>query len=361
VASTTYTHTGFDPTLGHTWEVTAVCGASESTGSSMTKAACRAFIDCEDIIIGTGTTGAYNIPINTFYRHSYVQEIFDAAEIGAAGEISTVAFQYIWTAPQTEPVSIYLGNTTKSTFAGTTDWVPVSQMELVYDGAVTFDDTGTNNWVRITLDTPFEYSGDNLVIAILDNSGTYYTSSNNTFYTHAATGTKTIHYYSDAPAGGSINPAAPPTASTATTSRNNILFEVCPIGDCDPVTSLAVSYTAGCDAELTWTAPAGTGTIIYNIYRDGTMVASSVTAASYTDTGFDATIGHSWIVRVICDDGFLSSAVSVALPACCNPASDLVVTYTAGCDAELSWTGSAAAYNIYCDGALVAGGVASTT
>src|SRR5690554_4050071 len=101
------------------------------------------------VSIGTGSTGNYTVPINTFYRHSYTQQIYTATELGSpTGEIRSVAFQYIHQTPQTkENMVIYLGNTTKTNFSSTSDWVPVSSMTEVFSGTVNFSNINTDNWV----------------------------------------------------------------------------------------------------------------------------------------------------------------------------------------------------------------------
>src|SRR5690554_6111367 len=103
------------------------------------------------VTIGTGTTGKYDMPVNTFYNHSYTQQIFDASEIGTqTGVINSLSFQYIHATQQVkDPITIYIGNTTKTTFTSTTDWVAVSNMTQVYYGDVIFTSTYAGNWVNI--------------------------------------------------------------------------------------------------------------------------------------------------------------------------------------------------------------------
>ena len=55
--------------------------------------------------------------------------------------------------------------------------------------------------------------------------------------------------------------------------------------------------------------------VAYNLYRDGTPVASDITSTSYTDAGFDVTAEHTWTVTVVCKDGE-SNPVSVTQSAC---------------------------------------------
>jgi hypothetical protein len=54
----------------------------------------------------------------------------------------------------------------------------------------------------------------------------------------------------------------------------------------------------------------------YNVYRDGTIVASNITATFYTDKGFSAYQNHTWTVRVVCENGGESTATSVTKGSC---------------------------------------------
>lgn len=182
-------------------------------------------LHAQTVTIGTGTTGNYSIPVNTYYNYSYTQQIYTAAEIGAqVGVINSISFQYIFATSQTKnPVTIYLGNSTKTSFSSTTDWLPVSSMDQVYTGSVNFTNTGTNNWVAIQFDTPFYWDGtSNIVVAVVNNHGSYSSSSSLTFNTHTNTDYKTLRYATD---GSPINPLSGSYTGTREYPRNNIQFE----------------------------------------------------------------------------------------------------------------------------------------
>jgi hypothetical protein len=52
----------------------------------------------------------------------------------------------------------------------------------------------------------------------------------------------------------------------------------------------------------------------FNVYRDGTQIGSSV-MPSYTDSGFDPTVFHTWSVTAVCGNGE-SGEKYATLPAC---------------------------------------------
>jgi len=158
--------------------------------------------------IGAGTGSTIQIPINTSYNYSYSQQIFEASEItlSPGAVISSIAFEYIGTYSHMATQSVYLTHTAKSTFVNTSDFIPLSQMQLVFSGSYHY--SNSQKWSTITFDQPFVYTGGNLVIAVAKNSGIVPLNSAS-FTTHAAPN-KTLHYYTDATP---INPANPLTGS----------------------------------------------------------------------------------------------------------------------------------------------------
>ena len=215
---------------------------------SMTPNPC---IDCLDsIIIGNGTTAQYYLPMNTFYKYSYTQQIFTAAELDSLdGTIPCIAFQYIYTSPQDKDIVVYMGNTDKTQFNSGTDWVPIADMQQVFSGTINFNNAGYDNWVNIPLDAPFEYDGSsNIVVAVLNNTGSYVSSSNNTFNVHSAS-SKTLYVYTD---GAAYTPATSTPSGTVYSNRNNMRFMVGPPVACPTPSHLVVSDVTTDGATLTW-------------------------------------------------------------------------------------------------------------
>ena len=60
-----------------------------------------------------------------------------------------------------------MGHTTKTAFASVTDWEAPVNLTQVFNGDVTNLMPAANNWMEITLTTPFNYNNtDNLLIAV---------------------------------------------------------------------------------------------------------------------------------------------------------------------------------------------------
>jgi len=163
--------------------------------------------------VGSGTSTNSYYPLYTCYGYNYSQQIYLASEIsaggGSAGSISKIRFYYGsggTTYANWRSWTVYLGNTSQSSFSGTTNWIPVGSLTQVFSGNIATPVAGT--WLEITLDAPFAYSGGNLVVAIDENSSSYScTASWRSFVSGSNRG---LLYYSD---GTNPNPASPPTAT----------------------------------------------------------------------------------------------------------------------------------------------------
>ena len=180
--------------------------------------------------VGTGTTVNEEMPIEPYYKFSYSQVIYTAAEINASGSITGLKYT---ATPETTLANsngweIWLGHTSLSFHpvneSDIPSWVDISELTQVFAGTVSIAD----QIVEITFDTPFEYNGtDNLIIAVNETSNVNdaYDSSNNDFYCTPTPGTaRGLASYNDSAA---IDPSNPPTlyAYSVRQSFANVTFE----------------------------------------------------------------------------------------------------------------------------------------
>lgn len=104
-------------------------------------------------------------------NYSYFQTIYKQEWVHASGEIKKISFYRQYSEGASVEVAIYMGHTSKDSFEKgifKEDWVPFSDLTLVYKGTLTFP---TEGWIEINLQTPFIYNNiDNLAIAIDRNS-----------------------------------------------------------------------------------------------------------------------------------------------------------------------------------------------
>ena len=148
------------------------------------------------VTIGTGTSQYDGLPLMMEWNYSMTQQIFTAAEIGQAGAIQSIAFDYAYTQPFSLPdVKVYMKNVSKSTFDNSYDMVAVSESDKVFEG--TFAATGAG-WVTVTLDTPFYYDGtSNLLVCFYDCTDGY--PGNSFKFKCTIKANSSLSYYSDDP------------------------------------------------------------------------------------------------------------------------------------------------------------------
>lgn len=105
-----------------------------------------------------------NYPIANNSPYSLSELVYYPNEIQGTGDITGITFEYYAKSivPYV-PIKIWMGTTTDSIM---TEWITADQLDLVYDGTLTFD---ASSWeeIYIPLDTAFNYDGlDNLLIMI---------------------------------------------------------------------------------------------------------------------------------------------------------------------------------------------------
>ena len=263
----------------------------------------------DEVVIGDteSTSTQYYLPVNLYYHYSLTQQIFTAEEIGMAGTINSIAFDYAYTNEfSMENVQIYMMNMDKENFESTSDMVQISTSDLVWEGTFTASATG---WVTIDLNTPFAYDGSsNLLVCCYDPTSGYPGSSYK-FRTTATTDYLALAYYSDS------NIPSLEDVSTYNGSKNryqyrtNIQLDITPssVQPCYKPT-LAVSEITHNQATLT----VGGGSGIYNVqYKlasatTWTNVASNSTNTTFTLSGLTPLTAYDVQAQSVCEGGATS-------------------------------------------------------
>ena len=253
-------------------------------------------------LIGNGTGTTYQIPFNTFYNYSYVQEIFTAAEIGATeGTIVSLSFSYFHTTPiiQNE-IKVYMGNVSNQTFASTSSWIPASDLVQVFHGSVHCSNADSN-MVTIDFEDAFEWDGQsNIVVAILNGQGSY-VGSEARFYTHTTSGNTVLYAYTDS------SPYNLATLSTGylSSNRNNMKFCFGPEPSCYRPRQFEITAVSDEGASLRWQRHSGEDSqweVV--VVPAGTSVNNgnpiSVNDTIYTITGLDENVAYDVYVRAVC-------------------------------------------------------------
>ncbi|MEI6433813.1 MAG: T9SS type A sorting domain-containing protein [Bacteroidota bacterium] len=136
------------------------------------------------ITVGTGSVSC-NYPYTTFWMGGRTQLIYTSAQLIAAGAvpglITSIGFDLISYSSQTmQNFNINIMNTTIPTFSG---WV--DGLQNCYSGSYAVAGPG---WQMITLQTPFFWTGDNIILEMCYGNNGSYTSYSYVYGTTAPTG-----------------------------------------------------------------------------------------------------------------------------------------------------------------------------
>ena len=199
--------------------------------------------------IGNGNATNNIIPSYSFYKYGYSQQIFTAAEIGSAGDLSSLSID-MSNVTQSRRYRIYLMHTTATALS---TWQPTNNAQLVFDN----EQVLVQGWNTFHFSAPFTYNGiDNLLLIFIDITNNYTTSLsndlNNSFYVHNATSNCARYIYSnDTP----YNINTIPTSGTqgSLNIRNNVIFG----GICDHTVScfapnIYVNHISDTSADVIW-------------------------------------------------------------------------------------------------------------
>lgn len=297
--------TGLQGNSMYDMRVKANCGDDQSEWVNGTFA-----VECQtmsvvptDVVVGDGTSNSYYIPFNNYYKNSWNQVIYPASEVGSAGNIYSIA----WDCAATGSLSltnmkIYLGTTSHSTNESTSDWLPMSDLTLVYEGNNVEIGTAMG-WETYTFDAPFYYNGTDNLVVVVSKSATSYNNAikyNYTSVTNAA-----MYRQSDS----DVNYAQHPGSSTGSRStyRANIKLnkEEMGCGDqplCATPTELTVSNVTTTTADLAWTVGADETTwmVEYKTADQAEWTVETVTAENYTLTNLTPNADYSVRVKAVC-------------------------------------------------------------
>lgn len=161
--------------------------------------------DEEVLIIGTGTSSQYIIPINRWYNYSHSTLIYTQSEMGDSKNITKLAFNKAYkasssTTMQINDVTIYMMHTSSTSLTTPYDYEDLDDFTEVWSGQ--FPNNATSGWMEVELDTEFEYNGtDNLQILINKDYEAY--ASGYPYYTYTSTSPnyRTAYKYYDDPDG----------------------------------------------------------------------------------------------------------------------------------------------------------------
>ena len=361
VASTennAYTITELTPATNYCYTVTAVnaIGESESSDKVCAETPAEGSSSFEGVVtIGTQSVGK-PLPVYTNYKYGYSQQIYTQAEVNPSGtasgsNITKIAFtQSNDIKDKTRNVVVYMQNTSKASFTSNSDWVTVTDAEKVYEGTLSI--SGTNAYYEITLDKPFKYTGENVLIAFLDNSGSWFSTVN--FYSYSASN-RSIRIARD----GSSYEIGGMAGYAGTRDGYNTCIDLTFVaGSAEPTpelpsapTNLVATAQSSTSIALSWNAVDGATS--YNVYRDYEYV-TNISATSFTDEGLNPSTEYVYTVKAVNSAG--ESAASNEARATTQQAvpsapTNLTATAQGTTSIALSWNAvnGSTSYNVYRD------------
>jgi hypothetical protein len=200
----------------------------------------------DEVIIGEGTATDSHVPTYNLYNYSCTNQIYTGEEIGGAGTINSIAFMPTTVNTASRNLNIYMVNSDKTSFAGASDWTPVTDADLVYSGNVNWV---ANEWCTVQLTNPFDFDGSNLIIVVNDLTGSW--TSSNSYKVDATTGDQALYIYQDS---APYNPSAPGTGYTMA-KKNQIKLDITygggAGGNDDPITPITWSNILPKDMKTT--------------------------------------------------------------------------------------------------------------
>lgn len=292
----------------------------------------------DEVQIGEGTMSNNYLPGYNFYNYSFTQQIYTAEEIGTNGTINSIAFKNVG-AEKTRTYSIYMSQTDKDAFANGSEWIPVSDADLVFSGELTFT---VGEWTVIELNTPFEYDdASNLLVSVADNSGNYSSSPHMSCLAFDAP-KQAIRAYRDS---GAYNVSAPGDNGTVLDVKNQIILDIDPpTGDCERPSTITVGEVTAHEVTLTWEGGSGTYNVEYktNAEEEWSLGASNLAAYTLTLEGLEQNTSYQARVQSVCDVNEVSAWKSISFTtaiACPAPTGLTAQTIPGdGTSAILSWT-----------------------
>ena len=265
------------------------------------------------------TTTQYTLPVNMYYNYSLTQQIYTADEIGMAGTINSIAFEYTNSASfSMNAVQVYMMNVDKANFESNTDMVALGDATLVWEG--TFSASGAG-WVTIELATPFAYDGtSNLLVCCYDPTSGY--AGNSFKFRTTATETNLgIAYYSDSSVPSLTNVTSFSGSKSIYKYRNNIQLDITagsgPV--CEKPSTFEVSNVDAHNAYFEWTSEVGNYTFEFKKASESEWtIITELENNTFTLNNLDAATTYSARVKAVCGTDLESGYKTVSFTTECE-------------------------------------------
>ena len=273
--------------------------------------------------IGTGTTSTSGVPVNSSWGNTVCQSIWTASELTAAGfsagKITGLRMGFQANTSYPKLLSIYMGNTTQSTYSSETLLAISSHTRVLSPTVLSNTQAG---WHTYDFDdTTFVWDGtSNLVVTFMVNQPDNVSHSSSSFYGYSTNGTetRTAYRYRDAV---QYNASNLTTGSGSTsTYRPSVTFyrNIC-IGINTCIEPLVEATYIGADSVgIAW-APGNAETSWTVSHRAGTSGAwttdlENTTLTSHSYGGLQPNTRYTFRVSTVCEGETIYTDLVVNTP-----------------------------------------------
>ena len=296
------------------------------------------------------------IPGYSYYNYSYSEVIVPSAQLQGIGTIKAMQFKpaSVSGGDYFNNCEVYMANTTVSDLSNA--FVQDNNnFQLVWSGDMSYSNT---DWQTLMFSDPFIWDGQsNIVVAVRRNHGSWASGSQFEAYNADAQLGRYIYQDNEAYTIGQI------TGGTATNTVPLYRFIGCPSGEfiCYRPTNLTATNVTAESVTITWNDTLNTGAT-YTVYNGDAVVATGITANSYTFTGLAAQTAYTFGVVANCSAADASTMATVTVTTDCANGSCTITI--AGVDSYGDgWNGNA--INVIQNGVVVStftlpGGSANT-
>ncbi|MBR4506577.1 MAG: fibronectin type III domain-containing protein, partial [Bacteroidales bacterium] len=311
--------TGLTPATEYNFRIIATCVEGTSVAATAnfrtTDFGCLV-ADSTSLVndtIGNGTSTSSYFPTYSTYNYTLTQQIYLASDFTAVagGQIEQIGIQ-MSAVPVARNIEIYMTNTSATNVSSA--FIPIAASDLVWSGSTTGNIAA--GWNNITLTTPFNYTGGNILVTFRDITGSW--SSGNAGMVTSGTSGISRYIYED---GSSYSVTNPPSGGTASSNRLNMYFKgsTC-LTASTCAAPIVVANATGTDAiELNWAPGASeTSWMVYQrqVGDSAYTLLSTVSTTNYTATGLNPGLDYEFKVVAVCGDndmaGFANASTECA-------------------------------------------------
>ncbi len=339
--------TGLTPGTRYDAYVRAICdsiNAGEWRTFSFVTAICEELAETYFFRDTVNPDTTQYIPGRTFEYYSYSQIIIDSAMMADNGYEagSMVAGFGFFTVSMDDSANftnsrVLMKNSSKRAFTSSTDFEPMTEADVVFEGDLNWETLGWNN---VTFDVAFAWDGhSNVVLAIDRNHGNYGSSFSKKFLAYTDTNVVRGIYQSDDY--DNANPFNMTYAGTTTNTVPQIMLYTC-APTCATIVN-AVESTTYSTATISWRGEAVNYEVNVKPVADANWPATDIAvngATTYTFTGLMPATRYQFRVRGLCEEevtGEWTEGTFTTDSLYCYTPTNLAAEATFGA-AEMTWT-----------------------